>query len=244
MKRLALLLTLMPACLTAQEIDSARFLMDRCAAMFNYNALPLDSTLVMETTITYLETTDTFLMRRWYAAPGMYRVEVWRGDTLTTGYCTNGINRFREYSPRNDWWADLDSIEFSRRIEAYDFRGLVRRWQDAETQFIYAGTTTLKGQPLAVVRAERQNLYTRYFLFEVNSGLLLFIIETDEMPAGSRVMNYGHSDWKAFHEYIPIGACLLPSEESYLRDNLLTIMRTTAHFEPRDNMFFNRDTHQ
>lgn len=241
MKRLLLLLTLLPVGLAAQETDTAHMLIERYVTMLNYDALPQDSMLVMETTISYLDRQDTFVMRRWFTAPNMLRVEVWRGDSLTTGFCTNGTTRFREYSAYNGWWVDRDSADFTRLSSPYDFRGALYRWRETGTQFTYTGTTTLNGQPLAAVLAEQLNMYSRYYLFEVRSGLLLFIIETDTMPSGSTIMGYSHSKWKAFHEYLPVGASLLPSEESYLRDDLLTIMRTTARFVPRDNTLFNRD---
>lgn len=240
MKRLLILIALLPSLLQAQNPDTAQMLVDRYVAMLNYGALPSDSLLVMETTISFVGSEDTFIMRRWYAPLDMMRVEVWRGDSLTAGYCTNGSSRYREYSAYNGWWNDLDSANYARMAELYDFRGPFYGKRASDTRFSYAGTTTLKGQPLAAVLAEHKNLYQRYYLFEMQSGLLLFIIDTDKLTDGTG-RHYAHSDWKAYHEYLPVGPCLIPSEESYLRDGLLTVMHTTAHFEARNDRIFNQD---
>lgn len=241
MKRILILIALLPAMVQAQNDDTAHAIIARFTTMLNHDGLPADSLLVMETTVSYVDSRDTFVMRRWYTPPEMLRVEVWRGDTLTAGYCTNGTSRYRSYSTLDGWWKDTDSANFMRTVAAYDFRGPFLPNDTMGTHYTYAGTTTLKGMPLTVVRAERKEMYVRHYLFEQQSGLLLFIIEGDELSKGSSGRLYGHSQWKAYHEYLPVGESLLPSEESYLRDGMVTIMRTRAHFEARNDKIFNQD---
>lgn len=241
MKRMLILIALLPAMVQAQSADTAHAIIARFTTMLNHDGLPADSMLVMETTVSYVDSRDTFVMRRWYTPPKMLRVEVWRGDTLTAGYCTNGTSRYRSYSTLDGWWKDTDSTNFMRTVAAYDFRGPFLPNDTMGTHYTYAGTTTLKGMPLTVVRAERKEMYVRHYLFEQQSGLLLFIIEGDELSKGSSGRLYGHSQWKAYHEYLPVGESLLPSEESYLRDGMVTIMRTRAHFEARNDKIFNQD---
>ncbi len=246
MKKTLLLMLLLPSLvgLKAQNssFDSAWAVVERYRTMLNYSALPKDSMLVMETTVTYHGQPDTFVMKRWFAPPAMLRVEVWSGDTLTAGFCTNGNDRYREYSNLKDWWSDLLPDAFERRVQPYDFRCPLHDLDTSEVTLTYAGKTTLRGHPLLAVRAEQKNVYTRYYLFEEQSGLLLFIIETDEMLNSTMIRHYSHSDWKAIHEYLPVGGSLIASEESYQRDGLLTIMKTTAHFERVDLLLFNQDT--
>lgn len=240
-KTLLLLAVLLPAALQAQTTDSAARIIDRYVAMLNYDGLPADSTLALETTITYFGQPDTFVMRRWFTPPEMLRIEVWKGDTLTNGFCTNGTDRYRVYSAKQHWWDEVSPADFQRRASSYDFRTILYRRDTTETTYTYAGTTTLKGESLEAVRVDRPNVYTRYLLFERRSGLLLFIIETNEMPAESLSPGYNHAAWKAFHEYLPAGASLIASQESFMRNGLLTIMNTTARFEPRNTLLFNQD---
>lgn len=245
MKRLALLLLLLPLpCLRAQTdtFDTAWTVVERYRNMLHYDALPKDSMLVMETTATIHGQPGNFLIKRWFVAPDKIRVEVWDEDSLTAGYCTNGADRYREYSPSKEWWSDLSAEAFALRMEPYDFRCPLHDVDTAETTLTYAGSTTLRGFPLQAVKAEQKGVYSRYYLFEEQSGLLLFIIETDEMTGTTLVRKYSHSDWKAFHEYQPVGGSLIASEESYQREGRLTIMKTTAHFERIDALLFNQDT--
>lgn len=240
-KTLLLLALLLPAALQAQTTDSAARIIDRYVAMLNYDGLPADSTLAMETTITYFGQPDTFVMRRWFTPPEMLRIEVWHGDTLTNGFCTNGTDRFRVYSAKRGWWDEVSPTDFQRRASSYDFRTILYRRDTTETTYTYAGLTTLKGESLEAVRVDRPNVYSRYLLFERRSGLLLFIIETNEMPAESLSPGYNHAAWKAYHEYVPVGTSLVASQESFMRNGLLTIMNTTARFEPRNTLLFNQD---
>ncbi len=241
-KTILLLAALLPAALWAQSTnsDTATRIIDRYVKMLNYEGLP-DSTLVMETTITYHNQPDTFIMRRWFLPPDMLRVEVWSGDSLTNGYCTNGTDRFRVYFAKRGWWDEVAPADFERRVSYYEFRTILSKRDTTETTYTYAGTTTLKGETLEVVRVDRPNVYSRYLLFEQRSGLLLFIIETDEMPVESLSPGYNHAAWKAYHEYQPMGASLIVSQESFMRNGMLAIMNTKMHFEPRNTMLFNQD---
>lgn len=75
----------------------------------------------------------------------------------------------------------------------------------------------------------------------------MLLQEKDEVPANdinSQALKELHTkpvEYKVIHEYLPVNECLVPSQESFMRDGVLTIMNTTAHFEPRNNMTFNQD---
>lgn len=234
---------LLPLGLRAQ--DTAEAIVQQYLRMLNYEALPNDSLLILETTITFHGSNDTFSMRRWYASPNMMRLEVWHGDTLTTGLCTNGSSRFREYSQRQGWWNDVEQDRFRQKINAYDFRGSLYNWQQNGIKLRYMGTTTLKGEKLQVVQAKQKDNYVRYYMFEDQRGLMVLMQEKDEdsLNVGILARMYAIKpiDYKVVHEYTPVGESLIMSQESFMREGLLTIMETTARFEPRDNRLFNRD---
>jgi hypothetical protein len=224
--------------------DTAEAIVGRYLRMLNYQALPKDSTLVVETTISFFGSSDTLRMRRCYAPEGMMRVELWQGDSLTTGYCTNGTTRFRKYMPYMQWWDNVSDSLLERDMLPYDFRGPLYNWREQGITLDYRGQSSFKGQQLQVVRARQKDHYTRLYMFEEQSGLLVVILEEDDLPVDDRPYHRGRISpiqYKVLHEYLPVGESLVPSQESFMRDNKLTVMKSTAHFVPRDPLLFNQD---
>ena len=102
MKRLLIcIICLTPMVASAQSDSTAIRIVNRYLDIMNIEALPQDSMLVVNTTITYPTTGDTLYMKRLYAPPQMFRVEVrLPNGTLQTGLCSNGKKRFRLQSER------------------------------------------------------------------------------------------------------------------------------------------------
>ena len=247
MKKLVFLLALLPLGLWAQEKDSAEAIVGRYLKLLNYEGLPQDSMLVMETTVSFHNSVDTFIMRRWYATPTMMRVEIWKDNKLSEGFCTNGGNRHREYISRMRWWNDMHHTAFHEKIDGYDYRGQLFNWRLRGVKLSYRGIVMAKGQRLQVVRAEQENAYTRYYMFDEQSGLLVLLQEKDEQiiddasQLALKQLKAGPMEYEFFHEYLPVGNILIPSQVSYMRDGILTIMETKAHLAPRENLIFNQD---
>ena len=241
MKKLLFILALLPLGLQAQ--DTAEAVVGRYLRLLNSEALPADSMLVVETTISFHGLTDTMKMRRYYAPKGMLRVEVSKGDTLLTGLCTNGTDRWREFARFTGWWGDITPADFESKMQPYDPRGPLYDWKRHGITLRYNGVTTYEGQRLQVVRAEQMDHYTRLYMFEEASGLLVVALDRNELPEGSFVpiISVKPVDYKIIHEYTPLGMMLLPTQESFLRDGLLTILESTAHLEARQNRLFNQD---
>lgn len=241
------LLALLPTVLMAQNHqytrdDTARTVVDRYVEMLNIDGLPKDSLLVMETAITTnLDSKDTIWMRRWYAAGEKHRIEVWIDKKLNFGLTSNGKDRFRTYYPRDEAWESISKEVFYDKLMGYDFRGPLYRWREMGAKLSWNGTTELKGVELQVVKVARPDWYTRYYMFEPGSGLLTLIFETEELFDGTKEISPSHIEWKSEHEYQPLTSGMLPSLESFMRDGVLTIMRTSYHFEPLDTTFFEHD---
>ena len=125
-KSILLLIVLLPILASAQDHryrpDTAAMLVDRFLDIMNVEAMPADSTLQLETTVTTDGSTDTVTIRRWYAKPLMHRVEVWHGSRLQTAFCTNGRDRFRLFKPDLGYWVDITADAFYDRLSGYDFR--------------------------------------------------------------------------------------------------------------------------
>lgn len=225
--------------------DTAARIVDRYDAMLGIDRLPADSTLELTTIVTVVGSTDTFIMRRWFAQPQMLRLEVWHHGDLETGMCTNGSSRYRRYNHSLGYWVDLQPLKFHEQYMSYDFRGPLHNWRASAAQLTYKGKVRVadKGDAmLDAVRVETPGMFTRTYLFD-QSGLLTVVFEENEMLDGDLYgwLEEARIDWKCIHEYMPVGSSMLPRLESFKRGGALTVLETTARLVPRDNLLFNSD---
>lgn len=241
-RAITIILALVPLLATAQSDSVAAHIVDRYLGILNIGALPADSMLVLTTTITSPTSTDTTVMKRYYQPPQMFRVEVRGSDgKLQVGLCTNGGDRKRVYESKHEWWRDVTTETFYNRLSGLDFRGPLYGWRVAGAEVTYEGKATVKdGATLDVVKLAAPARFTRQYLFE-ESGLLAVILESDELDSAYRPYEDIRIDWKCIHEYAQIGKTTLPSLESFMRKEELTVMRTEMHFEPKNNLLFNQD---
>lgn len=242
-KATTIILFALASLMAAAQSDSiAERIVDRYLGILNIEALPADSMLVLTTTITSPTSTDTTVMKRYYQPPQMFRVEVRGSDgKLQVGLCTNGSSRKRVFESKHEWWRDVTTETFYNRLSGLDFRGPLYGWRVAGADVTYEGKATAKeGTKLDVVKLVAPARFTRLYMFE-ESGLLAVILESDELDSAYRPYADSRIDWKCIHEYAQIGKATLPSLESFMRKEELTVMRTEMHFEPKNNLLFNQD---
>lgn len=224
-----------------QATDTAAQIVDHYLELLGTSRWQSDSMLVMETLVTSPGSTDTFVMKRWYLAPQMLRVEVWHGKELQTAYCSNGKDRYRSFRPRYGYWSDMQPGHFQESIKPYDFRGPLHGWRAAGATLTYMGMAKAMGlYEMQSVKVESPGLFTRYYLFEP-SGLLSVIVETDELDSNYNPNLEARIEWKIEHEYMQLGDHLLPKQESFMREGKLTVLETTAWMEKRNTLVFNQD---
>lgn len=223
--------------------DSAEVVVERYLQLLNFDKLPADSLLVIETTVTFPNVTDSVFMKRWYMPGGHFRVEVHQNGKLLTGLVSNGKDRFGRYNRRDATWEKIHVEELEESLLGYDFRGPLYDWRGKNAELTWEGYGTVKDQRLQVVKVSCPGFYDRHYMFEPESGLLVLVVETDIMPGISEKapLNQNHIDWKAIHEYQPLGTSLLVTQESFARNGQLTILTSTVRFEPADESIFNRD---
>lgn len=243
-----LLSLLLPVTLQGQNhqyvvSDSAEYVVDRYLRLLNVDALPADSLLVIETTVTFTGSTDTVTMHRWYMPGQRFRVEVYQKGELQTGLVSNGKDRFSRYNRRGQTWEKIHVEELEDAFRAYDFRGPLYDWRGRNAELTWEGIATVNNHALQSVKVSCPDFYDRHYMFEPESGLLVLIVETEFMPGVSEKapLNENHIDWKTIHEYQPLGASLLVTQESFARNGMLTVLTSTVHFEPADEALFNRD---
>lgn len=242
MKRLiATLLLLLPLAAAAQSDSTAIRIVERYLGILNIDALPHDSMLVLTTEITSPTDGDTFTMRRLYAWPQMFLVEVRTANgKLQTGLCGNGKDNYHAYSEKYDAWRNITAESFYNRLYGFDFRGPLYNWRNDNAELTYGGHTTYKGQNLEVVNVSAPGFFHRTYLFEP-SGLLSAILERDTVDEHYGKLMDAHIDWKVIHEYLTVGQTIIPSLESFMRAGSLTVLRTEAHLEERNNLLFYKD---
>ena len=115
MKKLLYIVTLMLIALPAQSqsalsnADTAALIIGRHYEITDYDAIPKDSMLFIESHIVYQDQPkDTLLMRRWYVWPNRFRLEITRQDSLLTGYRNDGKDEYMKYDYRKDDWAPVN----------------------------------------------------------------------------------------------------------------------------------------
>lgn len=242
MKRtiLILLLALTPV-VYAQNDSAAIRIVERYLGILNIDALPHDSMLVINTTVTYPGTTDTFTMRRMYMWPLMFRMDVFdQKGKRQNGLCTNGTTRFRSYDNKRKWWRDITQATFYNLFAPYDFRGPLYNWQSQGVDLKYEGRADFRGQQLEVVKVSGPLVFTRHYMFE-ETGLLAVTLVSDTIETEDSLNVTSHMEWICQHEYQQIGATVLPSLESFSRDKRLTILHSEAVLKPKDTLIFNQD---
>lgn len=240
-KILSAMMIILPLATWGQDDSVAARIVDRYLDILNIDALPKDSMLVLNTTITSPSSTDTVKMVRLYQWPQMFRVDVFNERGLENGLYSNGKDYFRYYS-KGKGWDYIPPEQFYLRLLGFDFRGPLYNWRMNNLLMGYVGKVdaTQKGSQLDAVRVEVEGMYTRIYMFE-ETGLLSVIVELEDGADGERLLKHSHIDWKCEHEYGQIGESVLPVLESFMRSNELTVLRTEMHFEKRDDTRFNHD---
>ncbi len=206
--------------------DSAQMVVENYLRLLNYDAISQDTMLYIETYIySRDEPSDTMIMKRWYWAPFCFRTEVWHGDTLTMGLRTNSYDSYMSYDRDKKRWFKIDVVQYYILARGYDFRGQLYHWKSNNTQLTYNGVWNYNGHEVYRIFVKRPGAYHRNYLFEKESGLLFLIDETDNYQKDlNEVASGPHIDWRAIHEYQPLGNVTFPSIESYQIENDIVLM--------------------
>lgn len=230
MKRKVLYFLLFMACIFAASAqntastDSAALVVNRYLRLLNFESLRTDSILYIESyIINRSDLTDTTFMRRWHVEPNQDRVELWHGGELGYGLVTDGKQLFKKYNAKKKVWETISASKYFDDAPAYDFHGPLYRWKTDGLEMHYQGEWNYNGNTAYRILIQSPTRYDRYYMFEKESGLLFLI---DELSTHSENMdpNAPHVDWRACHEFTPLGRCLFPSIESYQYNGAVTII--------------------
>ncbi|MBR1798740.1 MAG: hypothetical protein IJ761_02425 [Bacteroidales bacterium] len=223
------------------KIDSAVAVIERFQRMMSLEGIASDSILLAQTTIVMTNPADTFVMRRWWATGGRLRIEVMHNDTLQTAYHSDGKTLYRKYYPRMHNWVDIGQTNFIEQTMPYELRGPLHNWQAQNARVDYRGMAEIEGLHFDMVHVELPDNFSRNYFFDITSGLLTLVMELNDVDGVAVADTIEHTRWKAYHEYMPIGESLLPSQESFLRGNTLHTQFTTYGIIPSSNDIFTDD---
>jgi len=199
-------------------------------SLMNYDALPHDQMIEITTLVTSSAMpNDTGMVRRYYALPNSYRVEVWYGDTLYDAWHNDGTKIYRHYDAAQRQWVDASEIFYYDHIMGYDFRGPLYHRATNGTILVYGGKATFEGHPIYRVSATTPSMFDREYYFEQQSGLLFLYVEKETTYGDEQVDAASHVDWRSIEEYLPLGESLIVAREIYQQD----IFRTTLLHQPR-----------
>ena len=226
---------------TATNSDTAKAIVERFLKALNYEALPADSILYIESSIfDFHDRSDTLVMKRWFMPPHNHRVELWSHGQIQLGYLTDGVDNARRYDTVDRVWRKITLADYYDRGSAYDFRTPLYNWRTNGTELQYLGEKEIQGVKVYEVHAETPGMHIREYLFERENGLLFFVIEHPEIFGGEVDPLHRNVDWRAFTDYIHIGQSLLPYTESYRRDGRVTVINHRYAVLKKDKQKFTK----
>lgn len=243
MKRILAILTLFLAIgnnIQAQQ-DTAARIIDRYLNLLNYEHIYSDSILYIETVITdNRNAKDTILLRRWFMPPSDFRTEVWNKGRLETAFYNYGDSLRQSYDKIYNDWRYPSAETYYNMQRMYDFRSPIYFWRTNGAEIAFEGEKTLNGHPVYQVLVRIPGLYDRHYIFEKESGLLTLYTEDTTHLVTSRHHDNNRVDWRAIHEYLPVGPCLIPTIESYQIYGHIFILRSTVKLLARNPDIFKR----
>lgn len=224
---------------TATNSDTAKAIVEHYLRSLNYDALPADSMLYIESSIfDFNDRSDTLVMKRWFLPPHNHRVELWEHGAIKLGYLTNGTNNARRYDTIKHRWQRIDLADYYDKGYAYDFHSPLYTWRTNGTELQYLGEWEIHGVKVDKVHAETPGMFIRDYLFEKENGLLFFVIEHSEVFGGETDPYHRNVDWRAYTDYIHIGKSLLPYTESYKQNGRVTVINHRYAFLKKDRKKF------
>ncbi|MBP5758049.1 MAG: hypothetical protein J6W45_01450 [Bacteroidales bacterium] len=215
------------------QTDSAAVVIDRYLALLNHDDLNW-KTVRIKSTVTNNINSDTIYMERRFAFPGYSFVEITRNGNVMDGYFANG-DECITYDEKTKEWVVMAKDRYDKMMEGYDVRGPLFNWHNRDVKAKYLGVSTFEGNQGYVVSVIDPERNPRNYLFETTTGYLFLIVEqkpeNDDKKQVQKVQ-IPTVDWRAIHEYTPVGGYLFPTLESYQVGNTIIIVSSQVEIVP------------
>lgn len=215
-----------------QQPDSAAMIIDNYLAKMNFDNLNWQ-TVEAESLITNsLTPGDTLVLtRKFYFPQYSYVVLSYRGRILD-GLFSDGTT-FLAYDTTENAWIVSSQSRYEEKLAGYDMRGPLFNWKNRNVKLQYRGISILEGNEVYQIFVDDPQRDYRNYLFERSSGNLFLIVERQSERKKVRSV-----DWRAIHEYTPVGDFIFPTLESYQSDGSITVIATRVNISQfNDNQF-------
>lgn len=233
----ALFLPLLCVTATAQtQHDSAAIVINRYLSNLGYDSLNWQ-TIDIKSVITFSDGNDTIIMERRFAFPEYSYVKIsHKGETMFGLYSTG--EEFLMYDTARRSWDVTSESDYLKMLAGYDIRGPLWNWENMVTSAQYRGISTLEGNKVYRVAVSDPLRGDREYLFEKTSGNLFLTVE---LPTERKNKTTNPDvDWRAIHEYTPVGGFLFPTLESYQSKGVITIIASKIQLKPFNKTDFPR----
>ncbi len=227
-----LLLALMGTALAQSTTDSAAIVINRYLSNLGHDSLNWQ-TVDIKSVITFSDGNDTIMMERRFAFPEYSFVKLSRKGKVFFGLYSDNTEFLMYDTARHSWDVTSES-DYLRLLAGYDIRGPLWNWENMSILAEYRGTSDLEGNRVYRVRVHDPLRGDREYLFEKTTGNLFLTIELPHEEQKPAV------DWRAIHEYTPIGGFLFPTLESYQYKGVITIISSEIQLKPFKKSDFER----
>lgn len=218
-----------------KNADSAAIVINNYLGRLNHETLNW-KTAKVNSIITNNIDSDTIIMERRFAFPNYSFVTLTRKGSVIEGLFSNG-KEYLQYDAKAKAWVVLPKERYEKIIEGYDIRGPLFNWENRYVKATYLGISTFEGNKVFVLTVFDPERNPRNYLFECLSGNLFLIVE---QPLEKQNSDSPAVDWRAIHEYIPLGTYLFPALESYQSGNTITVIRSQIEILPFDEKDYKR----
>ncbi|MBR5029475.1 MAG: hypothetical protein IKX51_09670 [Bacteroidales bacterium] len=217
--------------------DSAAIVINRYLSKLGHDSLNWQ-TVDIKSVITFSDGNDTIIMERRFAFPEYSFVKLFRKGKVFFGLYSNNTEFLMYDTARHSWDVTSES-DYLRMLAGYDIRGPLFNWENTVTSVKYRGISTLEGNNVCRVAVSDPLRGDREYLFEQASGNLFLTVE---MPTERKdtVVKTPDVDWRAIHEYTPVGGFLFPTLESYQSKGVITIIASKIQLKPFKKSDFER----
>lgn len=209
-----------------RQPDSAAMIVDNYLEKMNYDNLNWQ-TVEAESLITNsLRPEDTIVLTRRFSFPQYSHVVLSYKGRILEGLFSDGTT-FLAYDTTERAWVVSSQTSYEERLAGYDLRGPLFNWKNRNVKLQYRGISTLEGNDVCQIFVEDPQRDYRNYLFERSTGNLFLIVERQ-----SERKKVQSVDWRAIHEYTPVGDFVFPTLESYQSNGSITVIATRINILP------------
>ena len=217
-----------------QQPDSAALIINNYLAQMNYDKLNWQTIEAKSVITNSLSPNDTLILVRKFSFPQYSYVELSYKGKILDALFSDGTT-FLAYDTTERAWVVSSQSRYEEQLAGYDIRGPLFNWQNRKVKANYRGISIFEGNEVYQVFVDDPQRDYRNYLFERSSGNLFLIVERQSERKKTQPV-----DWRAIHEYTPIGDFVFPTLESYQSAGSITVIATQINLLPFNQSQFQK----